>query len=75
MITLFLAFNLFQPGVAFDIETIRLIGTANQMTGFFMKCNTGMIILIYVWLTFDMGCACISLRNFPSVMELFYESR
>ena len=42
MITLLLAFNLFQPGVAFDIETIRLIGTANQMTGFFMKCNTGM---------------------------------
>ena len=32
-------FNPFQPIVAFHIETIHLIGTANQMTGFYMKCN------------------------------------
>ena len=31
----------FQPSVAFDIETSHLIYTANQMTGFYMKCNAG----------------------------------
>ena len=27
--------------VLFHRETSRLIWTANQMTGFYMKCNTG----------------------------------
>ena len=34
-------FNLSQPSVAFHIETSHLIYTANQMTGFYMKCNSG----------------------------------
>ena len=34
--------NSFQPSVAFRIETIRLICNTNQMTGFYMKCNTGL---------------------------------
>ena len=34
--------NLFQPIVALCVETIHLICTANQMTGFYMKCNTGL---------------------------------
>ena len=34
--------NLFQPTVAFHIETSNLIYTVNQMTGFYMKCNTGL---------------------------------
>ena len=34
-------FNPFQPSVAFHIETSHLICTANQMTGFYVKCNFG----------------------------------
>ena len=34
--------NQFQPSVTFRIETSHLICTANQMTGFYMKCNTGL---------------------------------
>ena len=32
--------NIFQPSIAFHIETSHLICSANQMTGFYMKCNT-----------------------------------
>ena len=32
----------FSPSVAFHIETSHLICTANQMTGLYMKCNTGL---------------------------------
>ena len=35
-------FILFQPSVAFHIETRHLICSANQITGFYMKCNTGL---------------------------------
>ena len=35
-------FDPFQPRVVFYIETSHLIYTANQMTGFYMKCNTGL---------------------------------
>ena len=34
--------NPFQPSVAFHIETSHLISKANQMTGFYVKCNTGL---------------------------------
>ena len=34
--------NPFQPSFAFHIETILLICTANQVTRFYMKCNTGL---------------------------------
>ena len=30
----------FQPSGAFHIETNHLIRSVNQMTGFYMKCNT-----------------------------------
>ena len=33
--------NPFQPSAAFHIEITHLIRIANQMTGFYMKCNTG----------------------------------
>ena len=33
----------FQPSVAFHIETNHLIRSVNQMTGFYMKCNTWLI--------------------------------
>ena len=33
--------NPFQSSVAFRIETSYLICNENQMTGFYMKCNTG----------------------------------
>ena len=36
------ALNPFQPNTAFHIKTSHLICTANQMTGFYMKCNTGL---------------------------------
>ena len=32
-------FTLFQPSVAFHIETSHLISSANQITGFYMKCS------------------------------------
>ena len=35
-------FNPSQPSVAFHIETSHLISTASQMTGFHMKCNSGL---------------------------------
>ena len=35
-------FNPFQSRVAFHIGTGHLIYTANQMTGFCVKCNTGL---------------------------------
>ena len=34
--------NPFQPIVAFHKETSHLICSANQMTGFYMECNTGL---------------------------------
>ena len=34
--------NPFQPSVAFHIETSRLFCSAKQMTGSYMKCNTGL---------------------------------
>ena len=35
-------FTSFIFSVAFHIETSHLICIANQMTGFYMKCNTGL---------------------------------
>ena len=35
-------FNSFQPSVALYIETYHLTCRANQMTGVYMKCNTGL---------------------------------
>ena len=35
-------FNPFQPSVMLHIETIHLISPENQLTGFFMKRNTGL---------------------------------
>ena len=32
----------FPPGVTFQIETSYFICTANQMTGFYLKCSTGL---------------------------------
>ena len=34
--------NTFQPSVTLHLETTHLICIANQMTGFYMKCNTGL---------------------------------
>ena len=34
--------NLFHPSVAFHIETNHLICTANQITVFYLKCNTSL---------------------------------
>ena len=36
-------FNLFQLRVALHVETSHLFCSANQMTGFYMKRNTGQI--------------------------------
>ena len=35
-------FNPFQPSDPFHTETSHLIYTANQMAGFYMKCNSGL---------------------------------
>ena len=37
------SFNPFHSSVAFHIETSPLICCASQMTGSYMKCNTGLI--------------------------------
>ena len=37
-----MAFNPFQPSAAFHIETSHLFCSAKQMTGFYMKRNTGL---------------------------------
>ena len=34
--------NRFEPSVTFHIKTCYLIWTANQMSSFYMKCNTGL---------------------------------
>ena len=35
-------FNPFQPSIAFHIETSHLFCRANQVTGFYIKHNTGL---------------------------------
>ena len=37
-----LSINQLQPRVAFHIVTSHLTCSANQMTGFYIKCNTGL---------------------------------
>ena len=34
--------NQFKPNVAFHLKNSHVICRANQMTGFYMKCNTGL---------------------------------
>ena len=34
--------DLFQPSIAFHIETSHLIWKTDQMTGFYVKCKTGL---------------------------------
>ena len=55
-------FNPFQPSVAFNIETSHLICSANQMTGFYMKCNIGM-----KWVKVNAAISWVTLfKNGPS---------
>ena len=42
MLIIYFAPNLFQPSAAFHIEISHLICSANQMTGLYMKRNTGL---------------------------------
>ena len=42
--------NPFQPSIAFHIETSHFISAANQITGFYMKCKTGMKWVKNNWL-------------------------
>ena len=39
------AFNPFQPSVAFHVETSYLFCCAKQVTGFYMKCSTGLTLV------------------------------
>ena len=39
---IYICSNQFQLSVAFHIETSHLIYHANQVTGFYMECNTGL---------------------------------
>ena len=57
--------NPFQPSVEFHIEISHLICTANQITGFYMKCNARLKSVKWVnfqlitgilhWFSFDRG--------------------
>ena len=54
-------FNPFHPSVAFHIETSHLICTANQMTGFYIKRNTGLKwIQLYLSVSFFSCVVCCS---------------
>ena len=44
--------------VAFHIKTSQLICTANQLTGFYMKCNTRL-----KWVKLDLGWLCKHYSN------------
>ena len=46
--TIIVPMNPFQPCVALHIETNHLIWTANQMTGFYMKGNTGLKLVTLI---------------------------
>ena len=48
-------FNPLQPSFAFHVETSHLICTTNQMTGYYMKCNTGL-----KWVDWFFRCLCLS---------------
>ena len=39
------------PSVAFHIETSHLVCSANQMTGFYIKCNNGLKRVEPIWKT------------------------
>ena len=41
--------NLFQPSVAFHVETNYLICNVNQMTGFYMEGKSGLNGLNEIW--------------------------
>ena len=38
----FQQFNPFQPNIDFGAETSNIFCTPNQITGFYMECNTGL---------------------------------
>ena len=49
--------NPFQPSAKFHIETSHLTYTANQMTGFYVECNTGLkwvkrLSAVLLWMFF-----------------------
>ena len=53
--------NSFQPSVKFHIETSHLICSANQITGFYMKCNTGLELVKaqrYIILSWALKAVC-----------------
>ena len=55
--------NPFQPSVAFYIETSYLICRANRMTGFYMKCNTGLKWVNFISLYRDGICPLFGTHN------------
>ena len=54
---------LFQPSVAFHIETSQLICTTNQMTDFYMKYNTGLKLVKNTWLAIVLDLLQFSLNK------------
>ena len=67
-----LELNQFQPSVAFHIETSHLFCRAKQMTGFYMKRNTGL-----KWVNSFQANACFlfPLKNIGFSGELKWEHR
>ena len=57
-------FNPLQPSVAFHAENSRLIYTANQVTGFYMKCNTGL-----KWFNVISKCMQLNVERISDIKE------
>ena len=58
--------NPFQSSVVFHVETSHLFCRAKQMTGFYMKRNTGLECVKYTGVTFltPVQCLCCLLQTF-----------
>ena len=71
--------NPFQPSVAFHIETSHLICTASKMTGFYIKCNTGLkwvklgkklLVVHIIHKTFLWNIEARSAKRFPKILKV-----
>ena len=73
-IVLVLFVNLFKPNFPFHIETGNFICNANQMTDFYMKCDTGLKWVKEIYINNNMqNTKKIVLRRFANVNAICME--
>ena len=70
--------NTFQTNIAFYIETIHLICSGKQMTGFYMKCKTGLKCIkrtqIQILTGQFISKNCYSISNFNKTFNYFKDT-